>query len=309
MRTASVVIPLAYEEELVFLKRNLHQIRKFHRTTLPTEVLVIDQTESGIPNDLMIEYSSFARVIKAPRIDAGWPIDVAASMAEGYYFCSLDVDCIPIHPNWLLAPIKLIEKYDLLFVGKQTGLHMHPGYAKWGNFVQINNYFRVGKTREVRSLSRAVGFLRPENRYKVNFTPVANCEFEQNADNGVVANFYSDQINMGAKLSLSMNKILGMTNEMGVFGHTIDNLVWHMVFSSSKDWISNKEKTLGEDYMHWYRRIQETNFSDFTFDDMLAHLKDHHNLLGDREIFSNGVLRTLTQEDEICRDIEVFKSA
>lgn len=307
--SCTVLIPIRYPEEHVFLKRNLLQIDKFKHPEVEVEVLIADQTVGRAVENCRAELSlPYVTSFICEGIDAGHPIDEGLKRASGNFFMSLDVDCAPIHRAWAYLPIKLIDKHNICAVGKQTALHMADSYKVLGDFVAINNYYRTMKTSTAKYVSESIGFCRPENRFRAGLIPTKNYGWVVPADNGVYANAFMDQEKLGSKVSLALNKINGMTNKMGVFGMVIDDLVWHMVFSSSKDWIADKWDTLGQDYMKWYQRIYDNGFTDEIFQEMQDALKDHHQALYDREIYENGILRRLTPQDEIFRDIVEIKN-
>jgi len=301
----SIAIPICWPEEITFLRANISHIEKFTHPQVESQVIICDQTGTEA---IKAEFGGRYYVLQMPRIDAGFPIDKSLEVADGEYHLSLDVDCVPMHHAWLYAPIKVLDKYtDIIMVGKATGLHNHHDYAKHGTFFHINNYLRYMRTEQARYVSRQVGFLRPENRPKANFYPVADFSFEANCDNGVRANSFTDRMGMGKKFSIAMNQVLGNTHEMGVFGMVLDELVFHMVFSSSKDWISDKTKTLGEEYLKWYSRI---NSEDFTtvWPDIVKALQPKYNILYDRHLWDGYKEQALTPQDELFRDFSAWKT-
>ena len=300
----SVAIPIAYPEEITFLRANIAHIESHSHPQIESEILIMDQTGQGAVKSGFGRY----KVIDTQRVDAGWPLDLALKHAEGQYFVSLDVDCVPMHKAWLYAPTRVLAEYsDIIMVGKATGLHNHHDYAKWGTFFHINNYYRAMRTDQAKYVSNQVGFLRPENRDKAGFQPVAEFDFEANCDNGVRANSFTDRMKMGKKFSIAMDKTLGNTNAMGVFGMTLDSLVWHMVFSSSKDWIENKTVTLGDDYLRWYQRINSEPF-DTVWPDIVKALQPKYNILYDRHLWDGFKEVQLTPQDQLFRDFSGWKN-
>jgi len=301
----SVAIPIAYPEEITFLRGNIAHIEKHNHPSVDSEVLIMDQTGTG---DVRSEFGSKYKVIETQRIDAGWPLDLACRAAEGEYFVSFDVDCAPMHNAWLYAPTRVLAEYpDVCMVGKATGLHLHHDYAKWGTFFHINNYYRFMRTEQAKYVSQQVGFLRPENRPKANFYPSSTFAFEANADNGVRANSFTDRTGMGKKFSIAMNKVLGNTQQMGVYGMVLDGLVFHMVFSSSKDWITNKAVTLGDEYLGWYDRINSEGFVN-VWPDIQAALKPKYEILYDRHLWDGTQELKLTPQDDLFRNFSAWKS-
>jgi len=301
----SVAIPICYPEEITFLRANISHIEKFTHPQVKPQVIICDQTGN---DSVKSEFGSRYYVMQLPRVDAGYPLDMALTIADKEYFVSLDVDCVPMHKAWLYAPVKVLAEYpDIVMVGKATGLHNHHDYAKWGAFFHINNYFRFMRTDQARYVSKQVGFLRPENRHKAGFDTLAEFSFEPNCDNGVRANSFTDRMKMGRKFSVAMDRVLGNTHEMGIFGHTLDGLVWHMVFSSSKDWIEDKSKTLGEEYLKWYHRINTEPF-DSVWPDIVKALQPKYNILHDRHVWDGDKEVSLTPQDQLFKDFSAWKA-
>lgn len=307
----TILIPACTQFEANFVLYSLKQIDKYRHPEIEQEIIIADQTESDVfvnlistlPTRLLKEI----RIITMPRIDAGYPIGEGARHATGEYFCSLDADAFPIHRNWLYMPIKLIEKYGLSFVGKQTGLHMHPDYKANGNFFHINNYFRVSYTRTARRCAEEVGFMRYEHREKAGFTPSVNTNWKTHCDNGVIAQWYSDMAKMGTKVSLALTKCVGITNEMGLYGMIIDDLVFHLVFGFSEQWVTDQQKTLGSDWLAWKERMN-TEGMDKTLDAMVNAATPKYSHFTDRELFDGEKCVSLSADDKLWQDIEHFKN-
>ena len=302
MYTVSIAIPVV--DEFHFLRGTIEQIKKYKHPEINQQILVMDQSNT---NHLDRAYQSDpdVEVIKTTRIDAGYPIDEAAKIASGEYFCSLDADCWPVHPAYLYAPIKAIEKYKLSFVGKATGLHL--SYQTQGNFYHINNYYRVSTTALVRKVAEAVSFMRYVNRYKANFIPNVDVPWTADCDNGVVANWYVDYAKLGPKLSLAMNKKLGNTNEMGVYGMTIDELVTHMVFGYGKEWIGNPHKVLGDKYLEWQNKIMIQGLTNEIIEEIKAAQIPAYQILYDRHYWDGTSERPLAPTDELYADFSAWK--
>lgn len=270
---------------LWYLRTCINQIRKYKHPLIEHKIIIADQSDEPILKQIIDLYGNDPEILilKLPRIDAGYPIDVGLKYTNTEYFCSLDCDAFPIHHNWLYLPIKLIEKYNYSFVGSWTGLE--NSYKHKGNFFHINNYYRVSKTSLAREISEAVGFMRPQNRWKVGFIPKDNSWGNEGCDNGVVAQWYCDQKKLGSKLSLRINKYLGTTPKMGIYGMVIDDLVFHMVFGFAEDWITDIENTLGKAYLELKEKIILKGFiSDDQIKELISHALQTSKPLNDRLI-------------------------
>jgi len=305
--TYSVTVAIPYVEEFPFLVASLREIQRLAHLEIETEVIVVDQSGTDDLNSTIAQYQNVKHV-KTNRIDAGYPLEVAARQASGQYFCSLDADAFPISSKWLYLPVKLIEEFGLSFVGKNTGLHVP--YAHAGPFFHINNYYRVCKTSLAKSLAERVGFCRYRNRDRTGFVyqdlvPT----FDADCDNGVVSQWFSDQINAGPKLSLALNKILGMTTTQGVFGMTIDDMIFHFVFGFGREWIKDFQVELGTDYLYWRDKIYRDGVSPEMVEEIKASLKPHHSFY-DREYWDSDskAYHSLTEADGIFKRIEELKA-
>jgi hypothetical protein len=302
----TICIPICFE--LPFLEGSLRQIQKYKHPDIDHEILIMNQTEQKWHkkiNDLAQEYG--AKVIDIPRIDAGYPIDVASRIANGEYFCTLDADAFPISFDWLNLPIQLIKKFGFSFIGKESGLH-HAYKNSLGNYFHLNNYYRVSKTSTAKFLSEKIGFIRQQNksrselRYEINDVNVS-------CDNGVLAQWLSDKENLGPKLSLKMDKIIGKTPNMGVYGMVIDDLVFHMVFGQTNE----EYGYLNQEYQELSNRIYSEGLTEEIINLLLSKAKIENiiNLYGfenlsinGRQYYDNDNHRFLSDDDEITKFIE-----
>jgi hypothetical protein len=273
MYKCTILIP--FVKEIEFLDGVLSQIENNEHAEVRTRVLVINQSAGSIkPRSVEIIQAHGGESVDCKQVDAGYPIDFGLGLIKDEFVCTLDADAFPISNTWLYEPIVLIEKHKLSFVGKQTGLHNHPDYKEKSNFYHINNYYRVSATALAKKVSKAVGFMRPNNHKKTSFSPVLK-EYGFECDNGVVAQMYSDDYSLGDKFSYPINKILGMTNEVGIYGMVIDDKVFHMVFGFCEEYGLDKLKALGERYIEISDRIKNQGLSEETIRWLLFMLKDH----------------------------------
>lgn len=311
-KLVTVCIPVCYEFE--FLKGSIRQIMKNKHDEIEYEIIICDQTSPEMSNKIneLFGNDPEIKIIKIPRIDAGYPIDVAVRMAKGEYFCSLDADAFPISNLWLYLPVKLIEEFGFSFIGKESGLHLSYN-RQLGEYFHLNNYYRVSKTDVAKRISEEVGFIRPQNKRRVDLIYNQN-HHSISCDNGVLAQWYSDDQNMGPKLSLMMDKIIGKTPNLGVYGMVIDDLVFHMVFGQTNEecGIGN----LGNDYKSLNEEIYSNGLTDEIIDKLLSLSKKENilNLYGEenlringRQYYESGRHKFLSDEDEVTKFIEKIK--
>jgi len=315
MKKCSILISITHE--LVFLKRSIIQIRKYKHPEIDQEIIITDQSDEKISLEIKRLYGDQPdiKIIKIPMIDVGYSMDVACKIATGEYFCSLDGDAFPIHKNWLFMPISLIEKYGFSFIGNDVG--MAQWYKEYGKFICISNYFRVSKTSTMVKISEDVGFVRLQNRHKVNYIPKVNIEqfalvsennrTRKNVDSAVIAQWYADHIKMGDKLSLPINKMLGATNKQGLYGFCPDDMVFHMSLwrklEDKEHSKVNKEDEFGTEYLRWFNLINKEGITDAILEKILSELKPY---VGQKR-HVNG--NKLLPESELNQYIEFLKNA
>lgn len=285
----TICVPVCFEFE--FLKGTIREIQKNKHPEIDYEIIICDQTPSDMSEKIHELYKNEEniKVVKVKRIDAGYPLDIAVRMATGEYFCSLDVDAFPISNLWLYLPIKLMEKFGLSFIGKETGLHTHYTESL-GSFFHLNNYFRISKTDLAKKISEDVGFIRPTNKQHADIH-YKNVDVPAFCDNGVIAQWYSDHINAGPKLSLTMNRIIGITPAMGVYGMVIDDLVFHMVFGQTKE--EYGAGALGGDYAILNNEIYQNGLTEEIVEKLLSlsteDKMNHRDNINDTK-FNNRIL-------------------
>lgn len=307
MNSCTILIPHVNTPHLI--EGSIRQIKKYTHN-VDYEVIIADQSDSHIHESLVQKYKNDDRikVLKLNRVDAGYPIDVIARSSSKEFLCTLDADAFPIHKNWLYLPIQLIKEFNLSFVGQDTGLGHHPAYAFDGEFCHLNNYFRVSKTETAKFLSESAGFCRVQHQHRTGLSFQKIGWKLDHADNGVLAQWYSDKKSLGGKVGLSLNKILGMTNEFGVYGMCIDDLVFHFVFGYHPDTITDAKKSLGNDYLSLEQKIKDEGLTDENIDKLLSSLKPHHPY--ESRVYSlgnGGKADTLNPENEIFKRIEELK--
>lgn len=275
MDSCTIIIPHVNTPYLI--DGVISQIKK-HTSNVDYEIALVDQSDEDIFNNIKEKYKNdnIVNIIRLPRIDAGYPIDFVSRTTNKDYICTLDIDAFPMHNNWLYAPIELIKRFGISFVGSDTGLSQFDDYRKQGEFTQINNYFRVSKTSVAKYLSETAGFCRYQNRSKTGLSYKDVGWNLDHSDNGVVAQWFSDKEKLGDKLSLVINKIIGITPEFGVYGMCIDDLVFHMVFGYHPDTISNPKKSLGEEYLEIENKIKKNGLNKQNIKYLLDSLKNHH---------------------------------
>jgi len=240
----------------------LENIIHHEHPDLSAEVLVVDQSPEPLKSAIHARWDGHKgrhtriSVIDAPRIDAGYPIDVAVRQATGDFFCSLDCDAWPVNAAWLASPIEQIHRYGFSFVGCDCDLA--KAYAHYGPFVAVNNFYRVSSTDLALRASKAVGFARPVNRDRGDLGYANDWPFHDWCDNGVAANWWVDRQMPGRKLVLPVTRILGRAHDKPdgcVYGIVVDEKVFHLGYGYFQDTVGTRdvcEKRMGPRYMSLY---------------------------------------------------------
>lgn len=253
--TCTVAVPHVDTPHL--LRCCLANIQHYLHPDIAVDVIVIDQSQPAIKAAVKMEWDGKSdangrtpiKVIDAPRVDAGYPLDVAVKEATGEYFCSMDCDCWPITPAWLAIPIEQIKRYGLSFVGCDCDLH--KAYPHLGPAPVINNFFRVSRTDIAHEASDRVGFMRPQNRKAAGFPS----EFPHGGwhDNGVAANWCVNTHHPELRpLGLPVTRHLGNAHDRDdccVYGIIVGELVFHLGYGFHPDTVRDAVKQLGQKFL------------------------------------------------------------
>lgn len=256
--SCTVVVPHVDTPHL--LRCCLTNILHYQHPDVTVEVLVVDQSEAATKAHVKGEWNGRKEglveieVMDAPRIDAGYPIDLAVRRAKHEYFCSLDCDCWPINRAWLALPIEMVLRRGYSFVGVDHNLReAYPQLE--GDWRAINNYYRVSRTDLAKQASAAIGFMRPQNRQRaeIPFSVPAPAGW---FDNGVVAQWWSRYCLYGG---LGHNTGLLPTtrylarahsrDDCCAYGLVIAEMVFHLGYGFHPDTVNDAKQQLGQAYL------------------------------------------------------------
>lgn len=268
MYGCSILVP--HVEALHYLKFCIKQIRKYRHAGIAQEIIIADQSGATVYQAIKQLYNgdNSIQILHFPKVDHGHAIDMGLKAARYEYYCSLDCDAFPIHKNWLYLPIKLLEQYNLSFVGNNNAKELF--YQEKGEFFHINDFYRVSRTDLAREISDTVGFLKYENRERVGFAPKDDAWGNSYADSGIIAQWYADQKKLGEKISLDISSYVGTTNKMGQYGLVVDDLVFHLMFGYGEDWIADLTETIGVEYLELRARMRREGLSEQLLKELIA---------------------------------------
>jgi Glycosyl transferase family 2 len=259
-------------ESVQFLRACIRQINKYKRTNIPCEIIIADQSvDAKIRTTVLNEFADLPHIhiIRLNRYGSGYSVDaiIRKMNIQSAYICTLDVDAIPIHPNWLYVPIKLLEDEGLAFVGVHA--EIEHAYLDMGKFYCMAQHFRVGRTEDFKLLSLNGGFTKNDHKSKVTFL---NNEWSGWCDDAVVAHWWEDKYTTHDKFAFGVSKYLGVAPLEGRYGRYTDDLIFHFGFSYNWKMVGDKEKAMGYEFLEWMRRIDNDGLSEKMLDEILGKL-------------------------------------
>lgn len=237
---------------------------------MDVSIIIADQSNEEEHSKVVQEFGGYEdiAIINIPSLCSGFSVDyVFRNMdIKTTYTATLDCDAFPLHKNWLLLPITLIEEYNLSFVGglffesrKEEAVHCYHNNP----FYCMSQCYRVGTTEMYKTLSMQGGFTRFHARKKTVFSYgdntwdgwAAEDYANRGSDDGTIAHFYEDNFLQNNKVSLATTHTMGNTkNGDSGYGGIIDGMVLHFAFSH---WSQGIEDRVAKDYAYWKNRINE----------------------------------------------------
>lgn len=302
----SCTILIYHYESLAYLRACVRQVRKYAREDIPQHIIIADQSlNAEIKNTLYAEFAAPDITIRTfSKYGSGFSIDAALhnGLVQTEYLCTIDVDTLAIHPNWLYVPIKLIEEFNFSFVGVHAGIE--SAYAHMGDFYCIGQYFRVGKTEKFKELSFNAGFAKSERR---NHFKYINNQWYGWSDDSVVAHWWEDQYTQDNKFTFKVDQYLGIAPLEARYGRYTDDLVFHFGLSYNWKHVGNKEEALGSEFLNWMDRMEKEGLTEEMLDEMLSQRKPLENPLP-REVWDGISKRACEPTKKLNQRIEELKS-
>lgn len=316
----SCTIIISHYESLPFLHAAIRQIKKYTNPEISTRVIICDQSLWGTYHKIVEDYVDNKdisvvnlTVVRTEPLYSGFGIDwiIRHMDVNTDYVCQLHVDAFPIHKNWLLLPISLIEEYNLSFVGQlqfvsdgtQSIYPPSPIFA-------MAQCFNVARTETYRELSLNGGFTRFHNRPQSGLS-FANNDWElwakddynhRGSDDDVVAFSWQDRHKQDSKLGLAITGYVAPN-----FGRLIEEVVFH--FGSCRESIGTGE-AMGALYRYYTEKIN-SDYNDNLIEEMVELAKA--NKPSPTEILTrnywDGVQKkSFPPSEEINKRIEELKS-
>jgi hypothetical protein len=252
-----------------FLKGCMRQVLKYKHPDIEQRILISEQGDKSTADAIRAMFPE-AEVFHLPAYGSGYAVDYLVRNANitSEYICTLDVDALPIHRNWLLIPIRLCEDYKFTF----AGVHAEIEEAYGGGFFCMCQYWKVGRTADFIRLSHGGGFTKWSSRKASGMGFDDNNWLRGWSDDGVIAHWWEDQNSSHDKFTFATPRYLYVAPTEGRGGRDTDGLVFHFAFSYNWTRVGNKLNSMGADFLEWVRRINEVNFSEELLGEMLYKL-------------------------------------
>lgn len=233
-----ITIIISNYNSLHWLRVAIHQIRK--HTKIPYHILVSEQSRDHYP--VQAEYNGWDIVTVVPMEghSSGYGTDYILKNIpiESEYMCSMDVDTFPVSDDWLSEPIRLLNQYDLTWVGLRA--EIESAYNL--HYFHMGECYRIGRTKDFKLLSESIGWAQVKgNGFR---------------DNAVRAHSFEDANFQHKKFSFPVTGRIGITRSEGEYGRLIGNLAMHFCFAFTSTLHQTPIKNMGEDYMAWEQKIK-----------------------------------------------------
>lgn len=286
----SCTIIIFHFESLVYLEAVIRQIRKYRRDDIYQHIIIAEQ--GGLP-ECAFAKDEDVTVVRMPRYGSGYSVDYIMRniSIETDFVCTIDVDTIPIHRNWLYVPIRLVEELNLSFAGVHA--EIEEAYKHMGQFFCMCQHFRVGRTETYKRLALMGGFVKNDFRNKL---PYANNRWNTWSDDAVAAHWWEDTYENNNKLTFAITNYLGIAPKEGRYGRYTDDLILHFGFSYNWKMVGNKKESMGNEFIAWMHRMETEGLNDDMIAEILANIKPLEAPIP--RLYWDGVTKTAHRTDE-----------
>lgn len=256
-------------ESLAYLRAVVRLIKRYG----DEKIIIAEQSRDlSVKETVYKEFGSDNKIliVEMPSWGSGYAVDHVMRNANinTEFLCTIDVDTLPIHKNWLSAPIKLIQQTDFKWVGVHA--EIEDAYSYMGKFFCMCQHFRVGRTRDYHDLSINGGFTKNDHRKRISF--VCN-EWHGWSDDAVAAHWWEDKYRNNSKFTLAVTDYLGVAPKEGRYGRYTDDLVFHFAFSYNYKMVRDQKESLGDEFIEWMRRMNSEGLGDEMIAEILNKLR------------------------------------
>lgn len=260
-------------ESLAYLRACIRQIHKYKRDDIRHKIIIADQS---VDEDVIrTVYEEFpddkeTTTIHMNPFGSGYSVDhiLRNHVIDTEFVCTIDVDTLPIHKNWLYAPMRLIQETNMTWVGVHA--QVESAYAYMGNFFALCQHFRVARTDTYKELALNAGFVKQDHRDKLSYV---NNEWHGWSDDGTTAHWWEDQYCNHSKFTIAVSHFLGTAPTEGMYGRYTDDLVLHFGFSYNWKKVRDQKECMGDEYLVWMQRMSDEGLSEELFDEILNGLR------------------------------------
>lgn len=324
MKASCAIIIFNYNSS-GFLRLCIRQIRKYEHPQISTHIIIADQSTDEDERRKVESYfgaDGDVTIVPMPALRSGFAVDLIMREfnLEADYVCTLDVDCFPIHKNWLYVPIRLIQEADFKFVG---GLFFESQKEETSHFYNKNNffclaqYFRVGRTEDYRQLAEQGGFTilhaRPQTGFSYGNNDWLNWAnsgdyHARGSDDCVIAHCWEDNFTNNNKLALAITHMVGNQNIESGYGRILDDLVFHLSFCH---WSDGIEDRVGRNYNYW--KLRMANADKKVIDDIVEAARlnpanpNHTSQTQARIVWNGRIKKSFPSSTELNKLIEDLK--
>lgn len=209
----------------LFLDYNIKQIEKYQK--VPTKIIIANQGEY---EEIECDY----QVVKIPKKKSGYSIDFLFN--NGYidteHVCTLDVDCWPVHEDWLYRPLQMMDKYH------HVGLRIKHVPETYGDSFIMAMCYRVSRSEHMKMLCKEFGFA------------------GRNDENGWFDEGCWAHINEKAsKYCFPITKYAGIVPGESLYGVLVSDLMFH--FCNSSNAKGKGIEWTGHEYVKLMDRIKD----------------------------------------------------
>lgn len=309
----SCTIIISHYESLPFLHACIRQIRKYKHPEIEQVILISDQSCLETQETILSEYHNnkdIGCMISRPFY-SGYGVDMIMRYynIKTDYVCQIHVDAAPISKQWLALPIKLIEEYNLSFVGQLQFINIDSSIYPPNPFFAMAQCFNVARTSTYKEMSMEAGFTRFHNRPQSGLTFnnddwgkwAAEDYAHRGSDDDVAAFHWQDKYKSENKLGLAVTGYIQSS-----FGRIIEDLIFH--FGSCRESIGVID-LMPDLYREYTKKINE-NYSDYLIEEMIELAKANRppelEILS-RNYWDGELKKSFPPTDELNKRIEQLK--
>lgn len=261
-------IVIFHFESLAYLRACVREIRRYKHPDISQHIIIADQSENVHVISALEECykTEDITIVPMPKCGSGYAVDylIRKHNITTEFICTIDVDTIPIHKNWLYVPIQLILQAGFTWVGVHA--QIESAYAYMGDFFCMCQHFRVGRTSTYKELSLNAGFCKNDSRKRFSYE---NNEWHGWSDDAIIAHWWEDKYQANNKFTFAVTHYLGIAPKEGRYGRYTDGLVLHVGFSYNYKMVRDRKASMGDQFLTLMERMEKGGLSEELLKEML----------------------------------------